>query len=549
MPKFTKDTEVLVGKKKLKVGEILSTIIYLPSSQILEFFNSIGLTVPRELRIFVLRENLREKVSETRKSRITLADELNYRLSWFTEYTETQLENLLVFFDDQKTFKKYLEELWTDLLGYMVEKQVPEFEIEKIYKQSLDFVKENKLVLPNLANYNLNLNPLFFDSYGRIDGVSPNKIRNVLYKSATLNEIRELGAKYGVNVPKRLKKNELADIIISELKDKGEYTEALENQIKSMSVIIMQRFAIDHDIKASTELKKEEVIEYILKHAQETKETYFVPTSRDVYEKDMNDETLEEKVETKEEKQQEVQEETSTVALMVETVVEEPVSNMFVEEIVEEVVEEVIEEKNEPMLETKTETKKEVIKEVEYVAPNINLDALVDEVKKLRETVQSFKTEMKNVEVEKVYEAPSKKEVKPLVNGNKKIINVNSAEFYGTDKDFTKLTKIDESHEREAYVEKIKNDKKAMLDTHEKNDAPIELKIMSKIFKFLFRWILILGSILIGLILIYSLLDYFINLSLFDSFTNTLNGFQIAGKGIIQWLFDLYNLLGLTQNI
>ncbi len=85
---------MLVGTKELKVDDILKTIVYLPATQVKAFFYDIGLTIPRELRMFVLRETLREKVIETRKSRLTLADELNYRLSWFTEFTETQLENL-----------------------------------------------------------------------------------------------------------------------------------------------------------------------------------------------------------------------------------------------------------------------------------------------------------------------------------------------------------------------------------------------------------------------------------------------------------------------
>ena len=82
------------------------------------------------------------------------------------------------------------------------------------------------------------------------------KIRPVLYKSSTLVEIRELGSKYGVEVPKRLKKNQLADIIIAELKDRGLHTDAEEAKVRSMSILVLQRYAIDNDIKASTELKK-----------------------------------------------------------------------------------------------------------------------------------------------------------------------------------------------------------------------------------------------------------------------------------------------------
>ena len=62
--------------------------------------------------------------------------------------------------------------------------------------------------------------------------------------------------------------------IVDELRERGEHTPELETHLRGLSIIMMQRFAKDRDIKASTELKKEEIIEYILANAQETKEAY-----------------------------------------------------------------------------------------------------------------------------------------------------------------------------------------------------------------------------------------------------------------------------------
>ena len=139
MPRLTRDSNVTVGTKDYKIEELLKTIIFLPADQIKTFFMELGLKVPRELRMFVLRESLRGTVIETRKSRLTLADELNYRLSWFTEFTESQLENLLVFFEDPKIERDFLEEFWTDLIAYMVEKNVS----FKHLKNLLDDIQAN----------------------------------------------------------------------------------------------------------------------------------------------------------------------------------------------------------------------------------------------------------------------------------------------------------------------------------------------------------------------------------------------------------------------
>ncbi len=498
MSKFSKETEVLVGSKQLKIEEILKSIIYLPAEQVLEFLKDIGLTVPRELRIYVLRENLRAKVAETRKTRLTLADELNYRLSWFTEFTETQLENLLIFFDDKEIIKQYLEDLWTDLFGYMVEKQVPDFDLDRLYQSSIEHVKANGLTLPNIAEYNYALKDVFYDSFGRIDGVSPNKIRNVLYKSSTLSEIRDLGKKYDVNIPRRLKKNQLADIIVNELKDNGEYTEDLEKQVRSMSVIIMQRFAIDHDIKASTELKKEEVIEYILKNAKETKETYFIPNSRDVYEKEMDDEPVEEEVLVAAAEEEKPQEEEKPAEEVVE---EAPVEEEPVDEGPQEVVEEEPKVEEEVShVETKVvEVIKEVPAKVEYVAPAINLDALVEEVKKLREAITVAAKPQEVVKQEqKAVEAPEKEVVDAEFQTKPKVSMINSAEFYGSQKSYKQIVKNDEAKEREAFVEQHKAEVEAAKQNKDPKDDPIELRAIKATGKKLYR---ILKYILLKVVL------------------------------------------------
>lgn len=296
MPRLNHTDTILLASKKITVQEFIKSLIFLPAETVYNFFKKLGLTFPREARIFVLRENLREKVAETRKSRLTLADELNYRLSWFAEFTETQLENLLVFFDDQTINKNYLEDLWLEILTIMADQKVNAHEFEDLYNLSL----QNEIqTLPDMRTFNRDIKYLFYDEEGKIDGLTPARVRPVLYKSSTLAEIRDFGDKYDVDVPRRLKKNELLQIIVKELKNRGDYTVEIENELKKMPVILMQRYATDHDIKASTELKKEEIIEYVLVNAKETKQEYFEPTEFDYdLEPDVVDEVVtEEKVE------------------------------------------------------------------------------------------------------------------------------------------------------------------------------------------------------------------------------------------------------------
>lgn len=530
MPRLTRESLVLVGTKELKVDDILKTIVYLPATQVKAFFYDIGLTIPRELRMFVLRETLREKVIETRKSRLTLADELNYRLSWFTEFTETQLENLLIFFDDPALDKAFLEDFWTDLISYIVEKGVQAKDVKKLVDQSIAHVKAVGLELPNMKTYNRDLKDLFFDSLGRIDGLPPQKFRPVLYKSSTLTEIRDLGTKYDVDVPRRLKKTELADIIIRELKERGQYTEELENQIRGMSVIVMQRFAIDHDIKASTELKKEEIIEYILANAKETKEAYFVPESPQVYEQEV------------EEVQKNVEQPKVVVApVVVEEKVEEEKKDVVVEEVVEPTPQ--VTEEIEPIVEKVEEEPVQPVKQqpvqqpytgpVQYVQSTVDLSELVNEIKLLRQTIAEATKQPDVVDepfVEKEHQQP---------------VMINTAEFYGKPKSLKKIIKADEVQEREKFVEEKKAASSIGTDKDaEVEKAPAEIrffkkvgvglgKFLWKLLKFLLKFALIIFAIALVIFLLYGVLAYYTDIAFLAGVDNFLNSIQIGGQGLL----------------
>ncbi|MDY0277051.1 MAG: hypothetical protein RBQ97_03100 [Acholeplasma sp.] len=287
MPKYERDSKITILKKEKNVDEILKTLINYPADQVVAFFQNIGLSFPREIRIAVLRGVLRGPVLKVRNERASLADEINYRLGWFNQFSEIQLVNLFSLFKDAELEKLYFEELWLSLLEYATDKRISENDFDRLIMDSVNHAKKDGIKAADAVSYNTVLDPLFFDKKDQIDGLTQDVIRPVLYKSSTITEIRELGLKYGVNVPKRLKKNELIDIVVKELKERNEHTPELEEKIKGMNILLIQRFAINNKIKASTELKKEEVIEYILLNANETKETYFVP-SPTVYEVEAN---------------------------------------------------------------------------------------------------------------------------------------------------------------------------------------------------------------------------------------------------------------------
>ncbi|HBY66244.1 MAG TPA: hypothetical protein DEG42_07765 [Acholeplasmataceae bacterium] len=581
MPRLNRASSVTVGNKELIVEDLLKTIIYLPAPQVQNFFDEIGLTIPREIRMYVLREVLREKVIETRKSRLTLADEINYRLSWYTEFTETQLENLLVFFDDPKIDKEFLEDFWTDLLSYMVEKKVAPKDLKRLMDMSLTHVRAVGLQLPDMKTYNRDLKSLFFDAPGKIDGLTPSKFRPVLYKSSTLTEIRDLGTKYEVEVPRRLKKAELANIIIQELKDRNKYSENEETKIRGMNVLMMQRYAIDHDIKASTELKKEEIIEYILANAKETKESYFIPESPQVYEKevhevvaDVNPPKLAKKepavVKAPEVVQEEPKPEPAPEPIVIQEVPEEKVVEQTPEPVVEKKVEEKkVEEKveeikekaviKEPIKEISTHVEED--KRIQYVQQNIDISELVYEIKKLREAIELAIVPKENTAVQVQEEKkPAIIDAVPLkTKADQKAVVLNSAEFYGDPKTLKRIVEDDEANEREKLVESQKATSSIGTGTQKSKmdlaDAPAEVRFFAKMFKgiglflfkflkFILKYVLIIAAIAAVIVILYAVLVYFVTtLTFLQGVTDFFN--NLGGFGIITRIHGILASLGI----
>ncbi len=542
MSRLTQESTVNLGKKQELMSDVLKTVIYLPADKVVSFFNEIGLTIPREIRMHVLREILRERVIVTRKNRLTLADELNYRLSWFAEFTETQLENLLVYYDDPELDLKFLKQFWIDLFSYMMDKGVSPDHLRQLVDESIKHVKKVGLDLPDMRTYNRGIKNLFFDSFDRIDGLTQKKIRTVLYKSSTLTEIRDLGLKYDVRVPKRLKKSELADIIVRELKERGEHSDELEVKVRGMSVLVMQRFAIDHNIKASTELKKEEIIEYILANAKETRETYFVPESDIDYYKDANEDV----VETEDLTEPQPEPEVVVAAVVTEDLHEEPVEEIPAEEDVQ--TEPVVEDDIEVVESDVEEDVEEPATTPIFQTANMDISELLEEVKLLREAVETL-----IYVAEEDFEEDEEVSVDEETAVDHQPLILNSAEVYGKTKFVKKIVKKDEADEREAFIEGHKSTSGIGTGVEARQTTtPRELQMVSKFFAKLGRalkkspkYIVYTLIVLFIVLMFYALFSKALEpTGMLDSVDNALN-FNFFGKGFLDYFKDLLGAFGL----
>src|SRR5690606_10242811 len=118
-----------------------------------------------------------EPVLKTIEERKTLADEIGYRLTWFSSYSDSQLVNLLEWFKSQSLSRTYLEAFWFALLQYLVKEGLSEYDLSRLFKQAKEFEKQGNL--PVTRDFNKLINPIFYDEEGEIDGLAPETFRPV----------------------------------------------------------------------------------------------------------------------------------------------------------------------------------------------------------------------------------------------------------------------------------------------------------------------------------------------------------------------------------
>lgn len=514
---LTKSSTVLIGTKQVEVDELIETLIYLPAEKVVNFFQGLGLLVPRKLRMIALRSVLDSVVKSKQIVSQTLSDEVNYRLSWYDNFSESQLEGLLPLFQDDELEKNYRVNLWLRLLTYIFDKQVGEDEVFKLINESKNHYVNLGQVFEDVVFFNKTLAPIFYDEANRIDGLTPELFRPVLFKSSTLVELREIGKKYGVDVPRRLKKNELQEIIIRELKNNNEHTPEVEEKVKKMAVIQLQRFAKDHNIKASIELKKEEIIEYILANAEGTKELYFIPEHPGVYES----------IIVPEEKQEEVVAPIEE-AVVEEAVVEEPAVD---ESVVEQsVVDEqsVLEDQSEPVEEEILKEETESFDEVHTHDAHCDHshDFVVEfDTEEILAELREIKAELANLKAKVEVE-----EDKPILDA----IAVNAYETKLTRKEWKKVKKIEQSllSEQETNVQDVPRDINSILGIEE--EKPKEQSKFRKILKWTVRGILIAILLLFILAVLKGLTGFSLGFITNNPVSNQIASFFSWVKNIIE---------------
>ena len=264
MKVISRGSELEINGQVMKVEDVIAVLKDLPSKEVVAFFNEQGMNMPRKVRMNALHKVLDKRVKKP-EFQSTFTDEVRYRLRWLKTFSEHQLEGILTLISNAEIYNEYRETLWLMFIKLHEELKIDTEKLTQLFETARGYKQSQK---ESISEYQRGMDSLFYDERNEVDGLEYNKFREVLSKSSTLNELREIGAKYNIDVPRRIKKEELVDIIIEACSASGKFTPEDEEKVKRMSVQQLQRYAKQNGVKASIELKKEDIIEYIISRVE-----------------------------------------------------------------------------------------------------------------------------------------------------------------------------------------------------------------------------------------------------------------------------------------
>ncbi|MDR2828406.1 MAG: hypothetical protein LBV51_03195 [Acholeplasmatales bacterium] len=249
------EKEYKVLNKKYDKEGLLALIKKLDPKSLVDILAENKVFFKKDLRVALLKSKLYPCVEALKEDRATLADELSYRLNFFAIYSEYQLQNLLHFLSEED-----LNNYYDNLLELVVDN------LENENVSYLSEASQTRSVYTVIDKDNL-FNKVFVENVeSDLDNLEKDLIRPVLYRGSLNTELRALGLKYGVTVPKRLKKQELIDRVITYVATESEEErDALSLKLKALPIVLIERFCKDNNIKVSSMLTKVDVIEYIIR--------------------------------------------------------------------------------------------------------------------------------------------------------------------------------------------------------------------------------------------------------------------------------------------
>ncbi|PAT01686.1 hypothetical protein CI105_05425 [Candidatus Izimaplasma bacterium ZiA1] len=259
---------IYLYSKKVKIQKLVESFTVIPSFEIVKYLKNKEIYLPNYVHKALVRKNIAPTIAGAENDN-KFSDEMKHRLKWFDKFTIFQLEKLAQSYQLKVNVAEYKKDFWDIIVRNRTELGINNLEFVKLQNLTMKYQREQQETYQELKN---NFLEVYFEAPGYFDGSLLDEAKEVLEQSTTLGEVRDLGKIYGVEIPRRINKKQLIDILALKLKLDEEKTE----EISKKSILELERYAKRRKVNVSIELKKSDMIEYILikKDNEEIQECY-----------------------------------------------------------------------------------------------------------------------------------------------------------------------------------------------------------------------------------------------------------------------------------
>jgi hypothetical protein len=247
---------IYLYSKKVKITKLVQDFTVIPTHEIVKYLLNKEIYLPNYLHKALIRKNIAPAIAEGENSG-KFSDEMQHRLKWFDKFTIFQLEKLASGYQLPINVTEYKKDFWDIIIRNRTELGINNLEFVKLQNLTLKYAREAQ---ESFAEMSEEFQKVYFEPDGYFDGTLIEEAQEVLGSATTLTEIRDLGKKFGVDIPRRINKKQLIDIVALKLNFDDEKRE----EISKKSILEIERYAKRRKVNVSIELKKNDMIEYIL---------------------------------------------------------------------------------------------------------------------------------------------------------------------------------------------------------------------------------------------------------------------------------------------
>lgn len=247
---------IYLYNKKVKISKLVREFTVIPTHEIVKYLLNKEIYLPNYLHKALIRKNIAPAIADAESSN-KFSDELKFRLRWFDKFTIFQLERLASGYQLPINVGEYKKDFWDIIVRNRAELGINNLEFVKLQNLTLKYAREPQEAYETMME---EFRKVYFEPDGYFDGTLIEDAKEVLSNATTLTEIRDLGMRYGVEIPRRINKKQLIDIVSLKLG----FDEEKREEISKKSILEIERYAKRRQINVSIELKKDDMIEYIL---------------------------------------------------------------------------------------------------------------------------------------------------------------------------------------------------------------------------------------------------------------------------------------------